>query len=120
MKLSRQFLSSFEICLLTIVATIPCLFLIAHLNFQLQSAYAAYFSIRKNYEMYERWPLCLLCEKLHNPNEPWQTYKDAYEWWYLDDQSDFLCENGHSRHYFHSSDDDLIREKLSQIKINRT
>ena len=25
MKLSRQFLSSFEICLLTIVATIPCL-----------------------------------------------------------------------------------------------
>ena len=94
--------------------------LIAHLNFQLQSAYAAYFSIRKNYEMYERWPLCLLCEKLHNPNEPWQTYKDAYEWWYLDDQSDFLCENGHSRHYFHSSDDDLIREKLSQIKINKT
>ena len=32
MKLSRQFLSSFEICLLTIVATIPCLSTRDHKN----------------------------------------------------------------------------------------
>ena len=82
----------------------------------LQSAYEAYFAARKDFEMYERWPLCSLCEKLHNPNEAWQTYKDVYEWWYLDDQGEYLCEDGIARHYFHSPNDLQARENHRKRK----
>jgi hypothetical protein len=84
--------------------------------YNLQAAYEEYFSWRKNYEMYERYPLCMLCEKLHNPNEPWQTYEDAYDWWYMDEKEDFVCQEGYSRHYFHAKDDIITTERMKGLE----
>ena len=78
--------------------------------------YQLMLSWRNEYELYQRWPLCSLCEKLHLSNEPNQIYSDVYQWWYKDNQGEFLCHDGHSRHYFYSKDD-FEAKKLAQIDL---
>ena len=62
-------------------------------------------SWKNEYEMFQKWPLCSLCEKLHTEKDQIQVYQDSYEWWYKDENGNHLCEDASERHYFHAKDD---------------
>ena len=63
----------------------------------LQDEYAKYFTWRKHYSVIRRFPICALCEMLHDPTLPAKSYSNLKEWWY-GRNSDF-CIDGHEMPY---------------------
>ena len=65
--------------------------------------YQEYFSWKRDYLLYQKDPWCTSCEKLHNQNEPWNTYANVSEWYYNDKNGNYLCTDGSERKYTKSS-----------------
>ena len=65
--------------------------------------YQEYFSWKREYLLYQKDPWCTLCEKLHNQNEQWNTYANVSEWYYNDENGNYLCTDGSERKYTKSS-----------------
>jgi alpha-1,3-fucosyltransferase len=63
-----------------------------------QDEYFKYFKWKKYYSIVRRFPICGLCEMLHNPNLPRKSYSDLYHWWYGNDENDY-CINGDDMPY---------------------
>ncbi len=56
-------------------------------------AYRSMLDWKSEYVMYERWPLCSLCQQLHQGKlSHHQVYSNTYSWWYQDEIGDFLCQ----------------------------
>ena len=69
----------------------------------LQKEYLKYFAWKKEYMLYEQDPYCILCQKLHDPDEPAKIYPSMMDWYYRNPvDGDLLCKDGSERSYFSS------------------
>lgn len=56
-----------------------------------RSQYEEYFAWKRQHFLYQKDAWCSLCEKLHDPNEPMKSYANVSEWYYNDENGNYLC-----------------------------